>query len=280
MSFTYPIRGEFWPQDEFGRVLNIAVKKDKLSTLWAEICDTAIDFALERFADDLHSVYLSGPAARNRPGGGSIVIVLKKGVEDINAASWQKSSAQELRRSHNSKFGLNVHVIKWREVFATMGRYSPAKFRLSVNSVCVAGRNVTRLITPHKIDEAIANSMLVNFETRLIKAKQRTLASDSRTAIRSVSANVGHAIVSAGYATVLAAEQTFTEDLDIRRDVFALHHPERSEDIQRAYDMSALPSCDPVQVRAFINEASDWMLPLVDKWLNTHNPRRVDMLSA
>lgn len=79
---------------------------------------------------------------------------------------------------------------------------------------------------------------------------------------------------------MIAAEQTYTEDLDIRRDIFSLYHPERAEDIQRAYDMSALPSYDPVQVRSFINEASEWVLPLVDEWLNTNNPKRVELLSV
>lgn len=280
MSFSYPIRGEFWPQDEFGRVLNIAAKREDLAPFWSNLSESAVDFAFDRFEDDLHSVYLSGPAARNRPGGGSIIIVLKRSATIPDAKSWCRSAAEALRRDHNSKFGLNVHILNWNEVFCPMGRYSPAKFRLSVNSVCVAGRSLTRLITQQRIDEAVANPMLLNLEQNLKRSKQKTLASDSRRAIRTVSANVGHAIVSAGYATVMAAEQTYTEDLDIRRDIFALYHPERAEDIQRAYDMSALPSYDPVHVRAFINEASEWVLPLVDEWLNTHNPKREELLSA
>ena len=278
MSFTFPIRGVFWPQDEYGRILNIAAKREDLAPLWSNLSESAVDYALERFEKDLHSVYLTGPAARNRPGGGSIIVVLKKNATASNNSSWCVSAAEALRRDHKCKFGLNVHVLKWNNVFCPMGRYSPAKFRLSVNSICIGGRAVTRLITQQCVDEAVANPMLVNFEKKLRSAKQKTLASDSRRAIRTISANVGHAIVSAGYATVMAAEQTYTEDLDIRRDVFALYHPERSVDIQRAYDMSALPSYDPVQVRCFINDACEWVLPLVDEWLNAHNPERLELL--
>lgn len=280
MSFTFPIRGVFWPQDEFGRILNIAVKREHLSPLWSNLSESAVDYALERFENDLHSVYLTGPAARNRPGGGSIIIVLQKNASASKYSSWCVSAAEALRRDHKCKFGMNVHVLKWDETFCPLGRYSPAKFRLSVNSICVGGRAVTRLITQQRIDEAVANPMLVNFEKQLRSAKQKTLASDSRRAIRTISANVGHAVVSAGYATVMAAEQTYTEDLDIRRDIFALYHPERAEDIQRAYDMSALPSYDPVQVRSFINDTCEWVLPLVDNWLNAHNPERLELLSV
>ncbi len=280
MSFTFPIRGVFWPQDEFGRILNIAVKREHLSPLWSNLSESAVDYALERFENNLHSVYLTGPAARNRPGGGSIIIVLHKNASASKYSSWCVSAAEALRRDHKCKFGMNVHVLKWDEIFCPLGRYSPAKFRLSVNSICVGGRAVTRLITQQRIDEAVANPMLVNFEKQLRSAKQKTLASDSRRAIRTISANVGHAVVSAGYATVMAAEQTYTEDLDIRRDIFALYHPERAEDIQRAYDMSALPSYDPVQVRSFINDTCEWVLPLVDNWLNAHNPERLELLSV
>ncbi|MFC7291870.1 hypothetical protein [Hirschia litorea] len=279
-SLAYPIRGKFWPQDAFGRVLNAAVKREDLNLLWSNLSESAVDVAHARFGDDLHSVYLSGPAARNRPGGGSIMIVLAPHVKAANIDNWALPAAEELRRLHNCKFGLNIHVLKWRDVFCPMGQTSPSKFRLSVNSICIGGRNITRLIQQLSINEAVANPMLVSFESRLQDAKQKTLLSDSRRVIRSVSANVGHAVVSAGYASVMAAEQVYTEDLDIRRDIFTLHHPDHKDDIQRAYDMAALPSYDPVQVRAFINEARDWVLPIVNTWLNTYNPDRMDLLNV
>lgn len=279
-SLAYPIRGKFWPQDEFGRVMNAAVKRQDLSPLWSNLSESAVDVALERFGEALHSVYLSGPAARNRPGGGSIMIVLAPNTNPENSDNWTLLAAEELRRMHNCKFGINVHVLKWLDVFCPMGQTSPAKFRLSVNSICIGGRSVTRLITQQPIVEGIANPMLVSFESRLQDAKQKTLSSDSRRVIRSVSANVGHAVVSAGYASVMAAEQVYTEDLDIRRDIFTLHHPDHKDDIQRAYDMAALPSYDPVQVRAFINDATEWVLPIVNSWLNTYNPDRMDLLNV
>ena len=98
--------------------------------------------------------------------------------------------------------------------------------------------------------------------------------------MRTISAEVGHAVISAGYATVLAAEQLYTEDLDLRRDVFALHYPELTEKIQQAYDMAAIPGNDPVHVRRFINDAEAWLLPIVDSWLNANNPERQELLSV
>ncbi len=60
------VRGEFWPQDNWGRIANAAFPRDKAARIAIEAAEEAADIALERFEEKLHSVYLSGPAARRR----------------------------------------------------------------------------------------------------------------------------------------------------------------------------------------------------------------------
>ena len=66
MQTIYPIRGAFWKQDRMGRILNAAVQRAELDLAWSCLAERACDLAIERFADTIHSVYLCGPAARNR----------------------------------------------------------------------------------------------------------------------------------------------------------------------------------------------------------------------
>ena len=281
MPAIYPIRGEFWPQDQWGRTKNIAVARADLDLRWSGLSEEAVDLAHERFGEHLHSVYLSGSAARNRPNHGVFLIILESGAPSFDvSASWARAAARELRLRAPVAMSLKVVVLRWRDVFPRSGQHSPVRFRLAVNSICVGGRNLSRLLPAQPLEAAVANTAIVSLEARLSQAKQRTLASDSRRRIRAVSADVGNAVVSAGYATVMTAEQLYTEDLDMRRDLFALNYPDLTDNIQRAYDMAAIPSNDPAQVRAFINDTRGWLSPITDAWLNQYNPERSVLLKS
>lgn len=80
MGHTVRLRGEFWPQDHWGRVTNAAIPREQISQPALEAADEAVDMALERYGDGLHSAYLSGPAARGRPGGAAVFILLRLGA--------------------------------------------------------------------------------------------------------------------------------------------------------------------------------------------------------
>ena len=278
MHIVYPMRGAFWEQDRWGRLLNAAVSRSQLNLSWSTLAERACDLAHARFESTLHSVYLSGPAARNRPGGASIVIVLKPAASDEDARSWAKLTAIDLQNEAPFRQAVNVTVLRWRDIFMQRGRHSPARFRLAVNSICIGGRNLHSLLPAPSLNEAVSNSLIVSLESRLKKAKSKTMTSIAGSRIRKLSTQVGHDVVSAGYATVMASEQTYTEDLDLRRDIFAMHYPELKDEVQRAYDMAALPTSESVPLRAFINEATEWILPTVTSWLNTYNPERDEML--
>ncbi|MBB34548.1 MAG: hypothetical protein CME88_14420 [Hirschia sp.] len=279
MQTIYPIRGAFWKQDRMGRILNAAVQRAELDLAWSCLAERACDLAIERFADTIHSVYLCGPAARNRPGGASFAIVLRPAADENGADSWAQAAAAELRREAPHNQSANVTVLGWRDLFMQRGRHSPARFRLSVNSICVGGRNLKPMIPAPKLTEAVANTSIVALETRLLRAKAKTMTANTRRRVRAISAQVGHDVISAGYATIMAGEQLYSEDLDMRRDLFALHYPELKNEIQRAYDMAALPTGDPVPLRTFINDTLKWMTPITSAWLNTYNPQREEVLA-
>ena len=152
MPSVYPVRGVFWPQDRWGRVRNIAVKRDELDLAWSCLAERAADLALERFGPKLHSVYLSGPAARNRPGGASILVVLRPGMNEHDALTWASAASAELTREAPHQQGVRVTTLRWRDVFCTKKRHSPSRFRLAVNAITIAGRSLTRVIPAGAIE--------------------------------------------------------------------------------------------------------------------------------
>jgi hypothetical protein len=70
--------------------------------------------------------------------------------------------------------------------------------------------------------------------------------------------DAGHAVLSAAFALVMEREQIYTEDLDLRRDLFTLNYPQPHRDMAEAYQMASRPSADAMKALAFI----DTHLPL------------------
>ncbi|MEQ1610315.1 MAG: hypothetical protein ABL956_15310 [Hyphomonadaceae bacterium] len=281
MGHTVRLRGEFWPQDHWGRVTNAAIAREQIAQPALEAAEEAADVALERFGDRLHSVYLSGPAARGRPGGAAFFVLLRLGASDVRAnESWESAVGSQLRRRHPRVGRIAVAVFNWKDVFTTDGAFSPARFRLAVNSVCVAGRNMTRMLAPQRIDAASMNGDILGFRPRMLNAAGRLAAARSPDRVRAAAMDAGHAVLAAAFALVMEREQIYTEDLDLRRDLFTLNYPGRSRDLSEAYAMATRPSPDAMKALVFIDSACNWLTPMTDAWLNANNPQRTERLKA
>ena len=281
MANTVRLRGQFWPQDHWGRVTNAAIAREHIVQPALEAAEEAADAALERFGDHLHSVYLSGPAARGRPGGAAFFVLLRLGASNLhNNESWEAAIAAQLRRRHPRVGRVAVAVFNWKDVFTTDGAFSPARFRLAVNSVCVAGRNMTRMLAPQRIDTASMNGDILSFRLRMLNAAGRLAAARSPDRVRAAAMDAGHAVLAAAFALVMEREQIYTEDLDLRRDLFVLNYPARQREMAEAYAMATRPSPDAMKALVFIDAACKWLTPLTDAWLNANNPQRAERLKA
>ena len=281
MGHTVRLRGEFWPQDHWGRVTNAAIAREQIAQPALEAAEEAADVALERFGDRLHSVYLSGPAARGRPGGAAFFVLLRLGASDARSnESWESAVASQLRRRHPRIGRIAVAVFNWKDVFTTDNAFSPARFRLAVNSVCVAGRNMTRMLAPQRIDTAAMNGDILGFRPRMLNAAGRLAAARSPDRVRAAAMDAGHAVLAASFALVMEREQIYTEDVDLRRDLFTLNYPGRTRDLAEAYAMATRPSPDAMKALVFIDSACRWLTPMTDAWLNANNPQRAERLKA
>src|SRR5262245_24404145 len=285
MAHAVRLRGEFWPQDHWGRGTNAAIAREQIARPALEAAEEAAHMALERFGDRLHSVYISGPAARGRPGGAAFFILLRLGASlsgpDLRAnESWEAAAAAQLRRRHPRVGRMMVAVFNWKDVFTTDGAFSPARFRLAVNSVCVAGRNMTRMLAPQRLDAAAMNGDILGFRPRMLNAAGRLAAANSPDRVRAAAMDAGHAVLAAAFALVMDREQIYTEDLDLRRDLFTLNYPGRIKDLAEAYAMATRPSPDAMKALVFIDSACRWMTPMTDAWLNANNPQRAERLKA
>jgi hypothetical protein len=283
MGHMVRLRGAFWPQDRWGRVTNAAIPREQIAQPALEAADEAADAALERFGEHLHSVYLSGPAARGRPGGAAVFILLRHGAmrpDKQGRESWEHALAAQLRRRHPRVGRLAIAVFNWKDVFNDDSSYSPATFRMAVNSVCIAGRNMNHMVPPQRLDTAVMNGDILSFRPRMLNAAGRLAAARTPDRVRAAAMDAGYAVLAAGFSLVLEREQIYTEDMDLRRDMFVLNFPNRARDMSLAYAMATRPSPDAMKALVFIDGACRWMTPMTDAWLNANNPQRAERLKA
>jgi hypothetical protein len=280
MTHAVRLRGAFWPQDNWGRVSNAALPKDRIAPPVLEAAEEAADLALERFGDRLHSVYLSGPAARGRPGGAAFFCLLRMGQPTPSADNWEQAAAAHIRRTHSRLGRIAFGVLDWNEVFAQDNAFSPARFRMAVNSVCIAGRNMNRMLAPQKLDAAAMNGDILAFRPRMLNATGRISATQAPERIRAAAMDAGHAVLAAAFALVMEREQIYTEDLDLRRDLFTLNYPQRTNDMGEAFTQATRPTSDAMKALTFIDASCRWMTPMTDAWLNANNPQRAERLRA
>lgn len=279
------VRGEFWPQDNWGRIANAAFPRDKAARIAIEAAEEAADIALERFEDKLHSVYLSGPAARRRRGGAAFYVLLRHGApaneKELKVREhWEALAAAQLRRRYPRLGRITVSVFDWKAVFTPDGGFSPARFALAVNSICIAGRNMSRMLSPQRLDAAVANRDILELRPRLLRATNRISTARTPERVKAGAQDAAIAIISAAYALVLEREQVYTEDLDLRRELFAINYPTRRDDLELAYIMATKPMSEPLRALQIIDAAARWLTPMTDAWLNANNPQRAEHLRA
>jgi hypothetical protein len=285
MTRTTGLRGEFWPQDSWGRIVNAAVQRPRIARPALEAAEEAADLALERFGDALHSVYLSGPAARGRPGGAAFLILLRLApgstLDERSARdAWQAAAAQQIRQRHPAIGRCVFAVFEWSDVFTSDMTFSPARFRLAVNAHCIAGRNMSRMLAPQKIDAAVVNGDVLAFRSRMLSATNRISVARAPERVRAAAMDAGAAVIAAGFGLVMEREQVYTEDLDLRRDIFLLNYPARARAMQAAFAMTTHPTSDEMKALTFIDTACRWLTPMTDAWLNANNPHRAERLRA
>jgi hypothetical protein len=124
------------------------------------------------------------------------------------------------------------------------------------------------------------NGDILNFRPRMLNAAGRLAAARSPDRVRAAAMDAGHAVLAAAFALVMDREQIYTEDPDLRRDLFTLNYPGRGRELSQAYAMATRPSPDPMKALVFIDAACRWMTPMTDGWLNANNPQRAERLKA
>lgn len=263
-----------WPQDQWGRVLNGALERSQLPIEALDLSESAVDLAYERFESSLHSVYLSGPLARDLSELVEVVIVLRQMRPAMGLDLFCAAAALRLQKLHPICESVRFDVYAWEDVFPSDGRFSRARFKIAVNSICIAGRDLKRLIAPQRLSQAAANARIVGLRDRLITKQRRLSAIATESRVITTSRDFARLALQACFAVVMVDEQIYTECFETMAHYAALSFPDRIKSLSTLADMAEFGTNNRLDALLMADDVMSWLPDIAESWLDRHNPER------
>lgn len=265
---------QIWPQDPWGRVLNGALDLHTLPPEDLDAAQTAADIALERFGDDLHSVYLSGGMARGVNRDAVFIIILRHLRRAVGLDLFCAAAALRVQKLHGELDSCAVEVFGWDEIFPANGCYSHPRFRLGVNSVAIAGRDLKRLIAPQKLTAAAANAFIVGMNAKLRSLQHRLKAVSTETRVRATSRQFAQTALAGAFACVMENEQVYSEDFATMAKYVGLVLPDVENSLQLLVRLSGTGTTSSLEALAIADDVMSWLPDFAETWLDLNNPER------
>ena len=263
-----------WPQDPWGRILNGALKRTELRAEILDISQTAVDLALERFEDALHSVYLSGNLARDVGQEAIFIVVLRYTRTAIGLDLFCAAAALRVQKLHPELVGCTFEVYGWDDIFPADGRFSHPRFRIGVNSIAIGGRDLKRLIAPQKLTPAAANASIVGLSGKLRAMMHRLKAVSTEARVRATSRQFAQISLNGAFASIMSTEQVYSEDLETMATYISLGLPEHRQLLTTLVQLARYGTSSSLEAISIAEQILSWLPGLADAWLDQNNPAR------
>lgn len=270
--------GEIWPMDRQGRAKN-AAGRTQLRPAARRAAGLAAQAYLDRLGDDLHSVYLTGPAARGRVGPLRAFGVLRL-TAPPHGEAWLAPVAGAIRARWPNAGAPELSLLPWRDVFPVDETFSLPRFQIGVNSLCIAGRDLGRSIAPQHPSTAAANAWIISAASRVADAQARLTLAATPGDVAHEAETIARFLLETGFALVMSHEGVYTEDLDLQRDLFALNYPDQTQAIEMAHRFASTPPDTANEALELVNGFGQWIMDEANRWLDKYNPARVRALPA
>lgn len=269
---------DIWPTDPWGRIVNGSVAANELPIDVLTMCEGAADIAHQRFDRDLHSVYLTGEVARNLGHEPEIIVVLRQTTKPVGLDLFAAAAGLRLQKQFPQFGACKFHVYCWEEIFPADGRFSWPRFRIGVNSVSIAGRDLKRLIAPQKLTIAAANTHICGVREYLNKLIHRLRAISTESRVHATSRQFARTALDAAFAIVMTDEQVYTQDPETMASFAGLTFTENRACLAALVRLSRTGTLSGLEALAIANDTMRWLPDASDQWLDKYNPMRDEAL--
>ncbi|MDQ0350562.1 hypothetical protein J2R98_000365 [Alkalibacillus filiformis] len=269
--------GRFCPTDENGYILNDS-SLQKIKPEYSKIIEEVTNYYQTHLGLDLHSVYVRGSIPRGLGIKGvsdlDTIAITKKDTNDIDL-KWVDNAEQELNKKFNYINGVEFSFYYIDDILET-AKFSIIPFMIKTHSVCVYGEDLEVLLPNYKADKTIGNEHLLNLKDQVKQAKEDLDDNDDVEDVLDCCGWIMKIIVRAGLALVIREENKYTRDLFPAYEIFSKYYPEKESEMKQALKYAVNPVGNTNEIIDFLDDMGDWMISESEKWLQIHNPKKVN----
>jgi hypothetical protein len=276
--------GRLWPIDSHGHIQNDANPASIHPPFAAAVAD-AVQAYTDHISADIDSIYVTGSVARGLAVAGvsdlNMFTVLDATVDpDLVFQDWVEEAEEALLDQHPCLSDVQLELWPYYYVFNDPAQFSIGGFILKTHSVCMWGSDLWTQLPDYRISLAIANDDLVQIGDDIDGAVEEIKADSSASSVGYWARGAAKHMLRAGFGLVQVEAGVHTRDIDLCCDYFVRYYPDRAEAMQQVLDYARQPPDDSVMALGWLESVKSWLLPLVEAWLNEHNPTRDIALSV
>lgn len=270
--------GRLWPLDANGHIHNDA-RRAHLTPPFDAVVAAALRAYTDHIGPDIDSIYVTGSVARDVAVAGvsdlNMFAVLNSNVDpDLVLQDWVYAAEEAILEQHPCVSDVQLERWPYYYVFDDPARFSIGAFIIKTHSVCLWGGDLSTQLLDYNVSPAIANDDLVRIGPDMADAIDAIEADTSADNVSDWCWHLSKDILRAGFGLVQMSEGVHTRDIDLCYTYFAQHYPDHADEMRRVLDCAQTPSGDADEVLRLLDEVRRWLLPLVDVWLDAHNPQR------
>lgn len=267
-----------WPLDSQGFILNDARRELIRSPFEAAVLD-AVQAYIDHIGEDIDSIYVTGSVARGTAVAGesdlNMFAVTADTVDpELVLQEWVYDAEADLLDQHPCLSDVQLEIWPYYYVFNDPARFSIGAFILKTHSVCVWGSDLAPQLPEFRMSPPIANDDLVQIEADIDTAIEEIEAYPQPDNVRHWCRHAAKQILRAGFGLAQMESGVHTRDVDLCYTYFAEAYPDHAGAMRGVLDVAFNPVDDADRALHWLQTVRGWLLPLVDAWLDDHNPDR------
>jgi hypothetical protein len=227
---------------------------------WNDIVSAVREVYLQRFAQQIHSVYLRGSVPRGTAIEGVADLdsfgVLRRHAE-LPPAGWQEEPRARLLAAFPFMSDVELELFRFPD---DSPRSRRLRFTIKTQSLSIAGEDLAPAIPPFRPGrEAVMRAPLIGEQMQMVREALEAPAAADPAATRSLIGWLMRSVVRCGFELVMEAEKVYCRDLYPCFALFSKHYPQRARHMHRALEWAIQPPAQRETVLAFLDDFGSWL---------------------
>lgn len=241
---------------------------NKIKPAFKKILDKIRGEIVNKFADEIHSLYLYGSVAtgkaRIKSSDLDLLLVLHR--KPTSKIKNEVTKIQNyLTKEHSSTFrDVGISLTHANEVKKDI--YGWGCF-IKHLCVCLAGENLGKNLPKFKPSKRVAKAFNGDIGSRIKTVLKKLKSAHNPQEVCSICSGTMRKIVRTGFCLVMEQEQSWTTDLKKSYEIFSKYYPKQSVNMKKALILAKKPTTNTKELGKFLEDFGSWLSEEVEKKL-------------